>query len=110
VQFDNDSHYAAYYFNHHWLAGGSVRHPGRGFATFAHDAVYSAGSLVFCPLIPAFSSLAAVSLVVWRLSAPLAETPGHAAWRKAACDCSHPHHLRHFIMAGENDVGADPAA
>ena len=37
---------------------------------------------VFCPLIPAFSSLAAVSLVVWRLSAPLAETPGHAAGAK----------------------------
>lgn len=32
------------------------------------------------------------------------------ARREAARDCGDPHYLCYFIMAGENDVGADPAA
>ena len=39
---------------------------------------YSARRLVFCPLIAALSPVAAVSLLVWRLSSPLATVPRHA--------------------------------
>jgi hypothetical protein len=80
------------------------------FYPAADHAVYPAGGLVLCPLVAALSPLAAVSLMVWRLSAPLAKTPCHAARREAARDRGDPHDLRHFIMAGENDVGAHPAA
>src|SRR5690606_27215316 len=97
VQFDNDSHYAAYYFNHHWLARGSVRHAGRGFALIAHHAFYPAGSLVLRPFIAALSPLAAVPLLVWRLFAPLAKTSGNAARCEAACDRGDPDYLCHFI-------------
>ncbi len=38
------------------------------------------------------------------------KTPGHAARREAARDRGDPHHLRYFIMAGENDVGTHSAA
>jgi hypothetical protein len=75
VLFDNDSHYATYYFNHHWLAGGSAGHAGRRFTFTADHAVYPAGGLVLCPLVAAFSPLAAVSFLVWRLSASLAKIP-----------------------------------
>ena len=53
--------------------------------------------------------MAAVPLMVWRLSAPLATVPRHAARREAAGHCGDPRHLRHFIMDGKNYVGADPA-
>ena len=59
---------------------------------------------------PRFHHWLLLPLMVWRLPAALAKTPCHAAWRQAARDRGDPHHLRHFIMAGENDVGADPAA
>ena len=64
---------------------------------------------VLRPLVAAFSPLAAVSLVVWRLPAALAKhramPPGAAARH-----CLYPDHLRRFVMAGEHDVGAYSAA
>jgi hypothetical protein len=54
VQFDNDSHYATYYFNHHWLAGGSAWHAGRVFTLAADDAVYPACRLVLARSSPRF--------------------------------------------------------
>ncbi|MDR9964000.1 DUF454 family protein [Enterobacter cloacae subsp. cloacae] len=65
---------------------------------------------VFAQLIPAFFI---TGCCIARGLGYLRHWQKHRAMlprRKAACDCSHPHHLRHFIMAGENDVGADPAA
>lgn len=61
---------------------------------------------VLRPFIAALSPLAAVPLLVWRLFAPLAKTSGNAARCEAACDRGDPDYLCHFIMAGENDVGA----
>ncbi len=65
---------------------------------------------VLRPLVAAFSPLASVPLVVRRLPAALAKTPGYAARGQAARHCLHPDHLRRLVMAGENDVGAHSAA
>lgn len=57
-------------------------------------------ALVLCPLIAAFSRLAAVPFMVRRLSAPLAETPRDAVRGKAARHCVYFADVWRFAVAG----------
>ena len=56
--------------------------------------------------VAAFSSLAALPLVVWRLSAPLAAAPRNAAGRETARDAFYSRHVRYLTVAGEDFLGA----
>lgn len=92
-----------------WLAGGSIRDIGRGFASVADNAVHFTGGLVFRPLVAAFPCLVVIPLMVWRLSAPLAALSGHAAGSETASDRVDIADLWYFAVAGEYDVGAGAA-
>jgi hypothetical protein len=110
VMVDNDSHYATYYFNHHWLAGGSLRDARGVFTHFTDYPLYSARRVVFLTLIAALSPLAALPLVVWRLFAFLAETQSDAGRRETACHCGDFNHIRPLAVDGKNDVGTNLAS
>lgn len=91
------------------LAGDSAGHVGYCITFITHYAICAAGCLVFCPIIAAFSSLAAVALAVWPLYSALAATSRYATRRKISGYLSDNNHLCYFYRLSAYPLGAHNA-